>query len=670
MIAAAGGHTLALDHSGQVFAWGANSAGQLGDGTTNPSAVPEFVVGLTGFVNVAAGGDGPPVGFSFAVRSDGVVFAWGGNNAGQLGLGNTNPGPMTPTPIPGFSNVLQVSAGQLFAAALKKDGTVWAWGNNGHGQLGQGSNFSSSSPVQVPGVANIVKIAAGFRHVLALRADGAVFAWGWNSFGQVGNGTGVDSLVPVQVGSLPANVIDISAGLEESWAATSDGSVYGWGRADGGEMGDLTVVSMRPQPVRALGFLPRVVKLGNGSPNGEAPSAHAFDGRLWKWGNNDSGQLGDGSMFYSPVPQMVAGVLNQGAMASSAGAQAHLIGSSGFVRGWGSNSIGPGELGTTATPAGDVATPAYVLGPGAVGTFNLGDYAGRKSNFSGAGGEGWLLWRLPSVGANTLWRLNGNNVVINQAITAVGPTWSVAGTGDLNGDGTADIVWVEAGGTIVVWEMNGTTITSSATIGAVPPGWSLVAVGDINGDGKDDLVFRSNTGVVAAWMMDGFSVRSVEVIGSMATNYQLAWLADFDGNGIKDILWFDPATGSAIIWQMFATAPINVWNLGTLGPGWRPALVGDFNGDGRADILWRIGATSVIWYMAAGVAQKTQLMPAVDTSWQPVAVLDPFGVGVDNIIWLNTGGSVVLWLMGIIDQPPLATVIAVQAAGWQVVGQH
>jgi len=160
--------------------------------------------------------------------------------------------------------------------------------------------------------------------------------------------------------------------------------------------------------------------------------------------------------------------------------------------------------------------------------------------------------------------------------------------------------------------MNGTTITSSAVVGAVPAGWSLVGVGDVNGDGKDDLIFRSNTGVVAAWIMDGFSVRNVEVIGSMATNYQLAWVADFDGNGIKDFLWFDPATGSAIIWELFATAPINVWNLGTLGAGWKPALVGDFDGDGRADILWRNGATSVIWYMNAGVAKQTQLMPTVD----------------------------------------------------------
>jgi len=141
------GFTLAVDRFGGVYAWGANGAGQLGDGTTNPSPTPIVVPALSGIVGVAGGGVGTTTGFSLAVRSDGVVFAWGYNNEGQLGLGNTNPGPMSPTQIPSFSGVLAASAGTNFVVALKKDGTVWAWGDNTNGQLGKGDNFPSSSPL-------------------------------------------------------------------------------------------------------------------------------------------------------------------------------------------------------------------------------------------------------------------------------------------------------------------------------------------------------------------------------------------------------------------------------------------------------------------------------------------------------------------------------------------
>src|SRR5262249_61484617 len=123
------------------------------------------------------------------------------------------------------------------------------------------------------------------------------------------------------------------------------------------------------------------------------------------------------------APQMLAGSANAHAMASSDGLQQHLVRVDGSARGWGTNQEGPGENGTGA----DAPIPAPVLAVGgAMGSnLNLGNYDGRKSNFSGTNNDGWLFWRLPSVGANTLWRLQGNTVLTNQAITPVGTTWSV-----------------------------------------------------------------------------------------------------------------------------------------------------------------------------------------------------------------------------------------------------
>jgi alpha-tubulin suppressor-like RCC1 family protein len=135
--------------------------------------------------------------FTVLVKPDGTVWTWGQNQEGQLGDGTTT-NRTVPAPVPGLSDVVAVAAGGHFVLALKSDGTVWAWGQNSNGELGDGTNTRQTSPVQLS-LTDVIAIAAGHNHGLALKSDGTVWAWGYNGWGQFGNGTATPSSTPVAV---------------------------------------------------------------------------------------------------------------------------------------------------------------------------------------------------------------------------------------------------------------------------------------------------------------------------------------------------------------------------------------------------------------------------------------------------------------------------------------
>ena len=242
-----GSFCMVLEKDGTVWAWGANDGGQLGNGTNTFSSDPVRVSLLESIVAISASTadtykDGIYA-YCLALKSDGSVWAWGSNRAGQLGDGSTKDR-NTPYRIPSISNAVAVAAGggpiNGYSIVLKSDGTVWAWGINNEGQLGDGTYISRSIPGQVLSLKNIVAIAyGGWDHCLALESTGTVWAWGNNSTGELGDGTNENRNLPAAVTTL-SDIVAIGAGYDHSCAASLDGTVWMWGRNEFGQLGDGT----------------------------------------------------------------------------------------------------------------------------------------------------------------------------------------------------------------------------------------------------------------------------------------------------------------------------------------------------------------------------------------------------------------------------------------------
>jgi alpha-tubulin suppressor-like RCC1 family protein len=313
--------------------WGWNGYGQLGNGTHNDSRVPTVpLAGVFGVVEVAAGAY-----HSLAVKDDGSVWAWGWNAYGQLGNGTTADA-AAPVRVPGLTGVVSVSAGLLHSLAVKGDGTVWAWGWNYFGQLGNGTNADNLRPVQVRGITNVVNVAAGAFHSLARDNNSLVFAWGFNDLGQLGTGTTTSANTPRLIPDLGARAI--AAGAFHSVALHLDGTVRAWGWNGVGQLGDGTTVDRhRPIAVTGLG------DVGAISAGYHHNLAVRRDGSVRAWGWNAIGQLGDGTTVDRHVP---VGIGLNGVRGVSGGAyHSAAVLADGTARAWGFNYFG--ELGDGTT---------------------------------------------------------------------------------------------------------------------------------------------------------------------------------------------------------------------------------------------------------------------------------------------------------------------------------
>ncbi|MBF0516432.1 MAG: fibronectin type III domain-containing protein [Nitrospirae bacterium] len=298
-----------------------------------------------------------------ALKSDGTVWDWGYNGIGALGNGTYNSS-STPIQVSSLAgSVTAIAAGGYHTAAVKSDGTVWGWGYGGSGQLGNGSSTYSYTPVQVSSLSGVTTIAAGLFHTVALKNDGTVWIWGDNTYGQLGNGTTTNVNKPVQVSGL-SGVTAIAAGFYHTIALKSDGTVWVWGRNSEGELGNGTTNNSNT-PIAVSG-ISDVKAIAAGSYHSVVAKS---DGTVWDWGYNALGNLGNGTYTTSTTPVAAKGLSGVSSVAAGFYHTAALK-TDGTVWFWGYNNFANASNGSYATST----TPVQISGLAGVTSIAAGMY--------------------------------------------------------------------------------------------------------------------------------------------------------------------------------------------------------------------------------------------------------------------------------------------------------
>ena len=293
-IATGAHHSLAVGEDGTVWGWGSTSEGQFGPFI--PTINPVRVEGLSGMVAVTAGPS-----FSLALREDGTVWGLGRNTAGQLGWPRDFGIHTQPRQVPDLTGGVALSAGSAHVLALREDGTVWAWGSNVHGQLGVETSVQSRhTPAPVPGLTDVVAISAGREFSLALRSDGTVWAWGYNKTGELGDGTLTSRYTPAPVPGLTDVVSLPSTSAGPSLVVRRDGTVWGFGS------NAMRVLAPTPRELYTTPVqLPALSGVKAVATALETGLAVLEDGTVRAWGSNAYDQMGDGVSSIHPTAVQV-----------------------------------------------------------------------------------------------------------------------------------------------------------------------------------------------------------------------------------------------------------------------------------------------------------------------------------------------------------------------------
>jgi rubredoxin len=304
-VACGNSHTAAIKTDGTLWSWGIGNNGALAETSrTNKSSPIQTDIGGTNWKQVACGYN-----VSVTIKTDGTLWTWGYNNYGQLGNSTTVSKSSPVQTIAGGNNWKQVACGYFHTTAIKTDGTLWTWGNDSYGQLGDSTISHRSSPIQtIAGGTNWKQVACGGYHTAAIKTDGTLWTWGYNFSGLLGDSTSDSKSSPVQTIAGGTNWKQLSCGSFYIAAIKTDGTLWSWGNNTNGQLGNSTLGIPISSPVQTIAGGTNWKQVAAGYSH---TTAIKTDGTLWTWGNNNNGQLGDSTISHRSSPiQTIAGGTN------------------------------------------------------------------------------------------------------------------------------------------------------------------------------------------------------------------------------------------------------------------------------------------------------------------------------------------------------------------------
>ena len=489
-----GGHTLAIKSDGTLWGWGENRFGELGNLTTTTATQPVLISGPAGasWTAISTGTT-----FSLGITTTGVLYGWGDNTTGQLGIGSTTAtsspvAVVTPSAAYSWTQISAPNQGTTFLG-IRSDGTLWAWGLNINGQLGINSTTSPiTSPTLVSGPAGASwsAVAAGTSHSLGITTAGRLYAWGYNLAGAVGNLSTTDVSSPVLVsGPASTSWSAVAAGFESSFGITNIGVLYAWGYNFYGELGinSTTTVSSPVLVSGPAGASWSVVSAGASHTLGVTTT-----GLLYGWGYNNSGQVGVNSLSTISSPVLVSGPAATSWSTVAAGALHSLaLTSTKLLYGWGQNTSGQVGINSLA----NVSSPVAIVGPAAVQSWK--QVAGSAGATLAIKSDG-TLW---GWGANPAGAVgNLSTATVSSPVLVSGPagaSWSAIAAGASHSLG------ITTTGQLYGWGLNASgqlgintlTPTSSPVLVSGPIGasWSTISAGGVHSLGI------TTTGLIYGW---------------------------------------------------------------------------------------------------------------------------------------------------------------------------